>query len=430
MRHHSDSIGRRVSGISFVLFVFAPLSLGYLLSYLFRTINAALAPYLAADFGLTASSLGLLTSTYLLAFGLMQVPLGLMIDRFGVRRVQGVNLLVTAAGSALFALADTLGLLMVARAMIGAGVAVSLMASFTSFIIWLPPQRVPLAIGLLMGFGGLGAMLAGAPVEFLMETVGWRTIFMGLALATFAVSIAVLLLLPDSPRQASSWSRLLSGLADIYTTRLFWRIVPLAILTCGTAFALQGLWAGLWLADVAGFEQGQVAAYLSIMAFGLLVGSIACGPMASLSRRWGLSLVHLVGALALVFFVVLALLSAGLTDLALPCWFLVGFLINPMSLTYVVLAQSFSPDMAGRVNTGINVLVILGSFLLQAAIGWGLDFWDTDGAGRYPEQAYATAFGILTVMGLVALVWYWCGGDRATPGSGGERPASLRQDTA
>ncbi|MCP1337106.1 MFS transporter [Futiania mangrovi] len=396
------------------------MAFGYLLSYLFRTINAALAPYLASDFGLTASSLGLLTSTYLLAFGLMQIPLGLMIDRFGVRRVQGINLLVTACGAGLFAAAESLGLLMVARAMIGAGVAVSLMASFASFIIWLPPRRVPLAIGLLMGFGGLGAMLAGAPVEFLMETVGWRTIFFGLAIATFAVSVAVLLLLPDSPRQSSSWSRLLSGLAAIYATRLFWRIVPLAILTCGTAFALQGLWAGLWLSDVAGFEQGQVAAYLSIMAFGLLVGSIACGPMASLSERCGLSLVHLVGALSLVFFVTLALLSAGLADLALPCWFLVGFLINPMSLTYVVLAQSFTPDMAGRVNTGINVLVILGSFLLQAAIGWVLDLWETDRAGRYPVEAYATAFGTLTALGLLALVWYWFGGDRGAPADRGD----------
>lgn len=404
---------RKLLTIEFILLVFVPLSLGYLLSYLYRTINAALAPYLAAEFGLDASSLGLLTSTYLLAFGLMQVPLGLLIDRYGVRRVQAANLLVAAVGAALFALAEELALLMLARGLIGAGVAVSLMASFTSFVIWLPPQRVPLAIGFLMAFGGLGAMLAGAPVELLIQSLGWRSLFYGLSLATLVAALAVLLLLPESPREAASLRRLLAGLGQVYASRLFWRIVPLAILTCGTGFALQGLWAGLWLADVAGLARGSVALHLSVMASGLLIGSVACGPLAALASRWGFSLVHLVGLLAIAFLLALALLAGGLVALAMPLWFAVGFLINPLSLTYVVLVQSFEQAMAGRVNTAVNVLVILGSFVIQAALGGLLDLWATDAQGRYPAEAYASGFGGLTLLGALALLWYWLGGERA-----------------
>lgn len=409
------------SRLSFVLCIFLPLALGYLLSYLYRTINAALAPYLIEEFGLDASVLGILTGSYLLAFAAMQVPLGLLMDRYGVRRVQGINLLIAAIGALLFALSEGLGLLMLGRAMIGAGVAVSLMGSFASFIIYLPPQRVPLAMGLLMAFGGLGAFLAGAPVEAAIQWVGWRNIFLALAGATSLVAVAVLILLPDrGGTKRASWSDLLSGLAAVYRTPLFWRIVPLAIFTCGTAFALQGLWAGLWLTDVAQLDQGTVALYLSAIAIGLLVGSISCGPLASLGFRLGVSLLGLVGLLAAVFLVVLLLLAAALQELAFPLWVIVGFLINPMSLSYVALAQTFDSSMAGRVNTAVNVLVILGSFVIQAALGWVLDLWDRTEAGRYPVAAYTVCFGGLALAGAASLAWYWAG-IRSRPGQGSGR---------
>lgn len=417
MSKNADPEGRANTTIGFIFTVFLPLSFGYLLSYLYRTINAALAPYLVAEFGLDASSLGLLTSTYLLAFAVMQVPLGLLIDRYGVRRVQGINLLVAALGALLFASAESLGLLMLARALIGAGVAVSLMGSFASFIIWLPPQRVPMAMGCLMAFGGVGAILAGAPVETTIQAVGWRNIFFALAVVTFLVAAGVLLLLPDRARGVASWAGLLAGLGRVYRTRLFWRIVPLAIFTCGTAFALQGLWAGLWLSDVAGLDQGAVAFHLSAIAVGLLVGSIACGPLAALGRRFGLSLLGLVGLLALVFLIVLTLLALGVHQLAAPLWVVVGLLINPMSLSYVALAQSFDSGMAGRVNTAVNVLVILGSFAIQAILGWVLDLWERIDDQRYPLEAYGVGFGSLAFLGTASLIWYWVGarGEPASP---------------
>ncbi len=394
----------------FLALAFFPLSLGYLLSYLYRTINAALAPYLVRDFGFDASALGILTSTYLLAFALMQVPLGVLIDRYGVRLVQGSNLLVAALGALVFAVADDLGLLMLGRALIGAGVAVSLMGSFACFILLLPPQRVPTAMGFLMAFGGLGAVLAGTPVEATIQWIGWRNIFLALAAITFLVALLVLLVLPEPHRQGRArWSSLLSGLWLVYRTPLFWRIVPLAVFTCGTAFALQGLWAGLWLADVAGLDQGAVALHLSAIAVGLLLGSVACGPLATAAARCGLSLLSLVGVLGAMFITTLTLLAFGASDFALPLWMLVGFLINPMSLSYVALAQSFDSTMAGRVNTGVNVLVIFGSFAIQAVLGWVLDRWERLDDARYPLEAYQVGFGSLALFGGATVIWFWLG---------------------
>ncbi len=414
-----------ISMLSFVLTIFVPLSLGYLLSYLYRTINAALAPHLMEAFGFDASALGVLTSSYLFAFALMQVPLGLLIDRYGVRWVQGSNLLVAALGAVIFALAEDLGLLMLGRALIGAGVAVSLMSSFASFIIWLPPQRVPMAMGFLMAFGGLGAILAGAPVEATIQWIGWRNIFLALAAVTVLVALLVLLVLPDRKGQGrTSWSGLLAGLALVYRTPLFWRVVPLAIFTCGTGFALQGLWAGLWLSDVAGLDQDSVALHLSAIAFGLLVGSIACGPLAAAAARFGLSLLGLVGLLAAVFLAILTALALGLDTLALPLWVLVGFLINPLSLSYVALAQSFESEMAGRANTAVNLLVILGSFAIQASLGWVLDLWHRPDGIHYPLEAYGVGFGSLVLVGCLSLGWFCLGPTRQRRSSMGGRRAT------
>lgn len=389
----------------FAATIFLPIALGYFLSYTFRNINAVLAPYLTSELHLTATSLGALTSTYLLAFAIMQVPFGLIVDRYGMRRVQSANLLVAASGALLFALATQLEVLVVARAMIGAGVAVSLMGAFAIFALSLPPQHVPMAMGLLMAFGGIGGILSGSPAELFIQHLGWRTLMGFLAALCVVASAYVWLCVPDQPRRESGWSDLLRGLGRIYSSQLFWRVAPLAMFTCGPGFALQGLWAGVWLADVAALSREQIALHISAMAFGQLVGSIACGPMTTFGRRFGMPLMQVVRVMCAVFLAALALLAAGATTLALPLWVAVGFLINPMSLSYAALVEEFGAAMAGRVTTAINVLVIATSFCIQAGMGWMLDILSTADTGGRSPFAYAVCLAGLCTAGTLALLW-------------------------
>ena len=118
--------------------VLAPFACGYFLSYLFRAVNAVVAPDLVRDVGLSASELGLLTAAYLIAFALFQLPLGMLLDRFGPRRVQTVLLCCAAAGGLLFAIADDVVTLTFARALIVLGIAGGLMAGFKAVVLWLP----------------------------------------------------------------------------------------------------------------------------------------------------------------------------------------------------------------------------------------------------------------------------------------------------
>src|SRR5262249_28261097 len=154
----------------------------------FRTINAAISPALASDFGLAAEDTGLLASVYFLIFGLTQIPIGALLDRFGPRRVQGVLLVIAAGGATLFGNASSFWELLVARAMIGMGVAGSLMAGLKAIVTWFPRERVALVNGWMIMLGSFGAVTATVPTDWLLEVIGWRGLFEVLTIATVAVA--------------------------------------------------------------------------------------------------------------------------------------------------------------------------------------------------------------------------------------------------
>ena len=138
--------------------LFLPFAAGYFLSYLFRTANAVIGPVLAQELSLGDNALGLLTSTYFLAFGAAQLPLGMLLDRFGPRRVEAGLLVLAATGATVFSMSTTLSGLAIGRALIGLGVSACLMASFKAFAQWFPANRQASLTGWIMASGGLGAL--------------------------------------------------------------------------------------------------------------------------------------------------------------------------------------------------------------------------------------------------------------------------------
>src|SRR5512145_2055099 len=162
----------QTSRVRLVVCVLLPFAAGYYLSYLFRSINALIAGDLVAELGLTAADLGLLTSVYFLLFAAVQLPCGVLLDRYGPRLIDSALLLVAAAGSLLFALADGVATLLVGRALIGLGVAVGLMAGLKAIVLWFPPDRVALANGWFIMLGAPGALSATGPAETVVQALG------------------------------------------------------------------------------------------------------------------------------------------------------------------------------------------------------------------------------------------------------------------
>jgi MFS family permease len=240
--------------------VFLPFVVGYYLSYLFRTINALIAAPLTSDLGLGAGDLGFLTSAYFLTFAAAQIPVGVLLDRYGPRRIQSALLVAAAAGAALFAASDNFLLLLAGRALMGLGVAAALTAGLKSLVLWFPGDRVPFLNGLMVMLGALGAVTATTPADMLLASIGWRGLFGLFAVVTAACAVIIYLVVPEATSVASGNAPV--SLKQVYTNPRFWRLAPLSATSIGTAWALHGLWAAQWLTDVESLDRTAVVRHL------------------------------------------------------------------------------------------------------------------------------------------------------------------------
>ncbi|MDZ7712524.1 MAG: MFS transporter [Rhodovibrio sp.] len=398
-----------------VLTVFLPFAGGYYLSYLYRSVNAVIADDLSADVGLSASDLGLLTSAYFVAFAAFQIPLGLLLDRYGARKVHGLLLMLAAAGALGFALGDGLLQLWLARALIGLGVAGGLMAAFKAITQWFPESRWPVVNGCFLAMGGLGAMSATAPVELLLQVTDWRGIFVGLAVATFAVAIAILTIVPDrrDTHSPQSLAEQLAGVRQVFADRFFWRLAPMAFLCMATSLSIQGLWAGPWLRDVAGLDRAGVAQTLFLMAGAVTVGFVFWGWAADWLARRGVPLTTTLPVGVALFLLALASVTFELDRTGLWPWLFLGLMGNVTALSYTVISRHFPLQLSGRANTALNLLVFLGAFSVQSAMGGIVDLVAADAREPYPAIAYQAAFGTFLALCALAWVWYLAAGRRA-----------------
>src|SRR3977135_4373893 len=253
-----------VENRSLILRVFLPFVVGYYIAYLFRTINAVMAVPLATELGLGADDLGLLTSVYFLTLAAAQIPIGILLDRYGPRRVQSVLLVIAAVGSTLFAVSDHFWMLLIGRALIGLGVASAMTAGLKALVLWFPGDRVPLLNGLMVMFGALGAVTATLPADLLLDWIGWRELFGLFAGLTVASAVMIYLIVPEATPVPSG--AVSAGLRKVYADPRFWRVAPLSASCIGTAWALQGLWAAQWLKDVEGLDRAGVVFHLFTMA--------------------------------------------------------------------------------------------------------------------------------------------------------------------
>ena len=388
--------------------VLAPFALGYFLSYLFRAVNAVVGPNLAADLGLGAAALGLLTSAYLFAFALFQLPLGVLLDRFGPRRVQAALLACAAAGSLLFALGQGIATLTLARALIGLGFAGGLMSGFKAVVLWVPEPRRALANAAIMSFGALGILVATVPTELAVQAVGWRAVFVGLAAVTFAVATLIFLAVPE--QHASAAGERLAGqiasLLRILRDPAFWRLAPLLATTAGTHIAIQTLWAGPWFRDVAGLDRIGVANHLMAMAVAFLIGILLSGAVADWFVRRGVDLLTvMLGFLALFLCSELAIVLQW-TTVNLPIWVVFGMTGQVAVLAYPWLSAYFGAALSGRANTAMNLILFLFAFGAQYAIGAIIDLFPTGAAGGYAPIGYQAGFGVFFAAQLLALIWF------------------------
>jgi len=400
--------------------LFLPFAGAYFLSYHFRTANAVIGPVLAGDLGLGAADLGLLTSAYFLGFGAAQLPLGMLLDRFGARRVESALLLVAAAGALIFASGTTIGTLAFGRGLIGVGVSACLMASFKAFSQWYPPERQASLTGWMLTAGALGALAASVPLNAALHVATWRQIFVVLAAGTVLVAGWIFVGVPDqrgtlAPESlAAQWA----GVRAVVRNRHFWRYAPLALVQTGGFLAVQSLWSIAWLIHVNGYSRGVAADHLAAMSVAMVVAYALIGLLATQLARRGIGTIVLyVGGLSLAL-VTLLLMITQAVDQTYLLWIAYGMFSSFGTLVYPLLTAGFPVALSGRANTTLNLLAFTGAFAAQWGIGVLIEL--SEASGYSTAVAHRHAFSVLFVVQTGTLIWLLVSG-RRKPAQGTER---------
>ena len=395
--------------------VLVPFGIGYYMSYLFRTVNAIISPQLVNDVGLSPSALGFMTAAYFITFALVQLPLGIVLDRYGPRKVQASLLMIAAVGAAMFATGTTAFMLIVGRGLVGVGVSACLMAALKANVLWFPKEKIPVVNGVIFAFGTMGALSTTVPLEVVIQSVDWRTVFWWLAGMSVFSGLLIFALVPDRTQTASSvepgkssFSNQVSELKLVYGSPYFWRLAFMVFLHNGVFLSYQALWAAPWLRDVAGLDRGGVADAMFMFNIGMFVGVLSIGLVAERLQKIGVpTIVPAVTGITLSICVQALFAAEWVNYPALLC-LLFGYFGSTATLAYAVLNQKFPAKLTGRVNTAQNMLTFVAAFTTQWLVGVIIGLYPSTGDGTWSAEGHQVALLCclaIQIAGLIYFLW-------------------------
>ena len=413
----------------FLVFAFA-----YFLSALLRAVTATLAPVLAGEFGLHAGDLGLLSGGYFLGFAATQLPLGAWLDRHGPRRVLLGFLGAAVLGCLLFSLASGFASLWAGRVLCGAGLGACLMAPLTGYRRWYSAAAQLRANAWMMMTGSLGMVASTLPVQWLLPVVGWRPLFWGLAALIVLAMVWIArgvpawnlqaggavpavaadralkpvqeekVLAPSPPPPAWSAAPVDSGYAAVWRHPYFWRMAPLGFFLYGGMVAVQTLWAGPWMQQVAGYSALEAATGLFWINVSMLCTFWLWGLVGQHMVRRKVDNNRLMAA-GLPFSLLVLGAAVLLGERAgAAVWALYCVSCTFITLSLPTLAQAFPQALAGRALSAYNLVVFGGVFVVQWGIGLLVDAFATHGAT--PLQAFRGAMVLYLVCNAGAYAWF------------------------
>ncbi len=401
MENSSPRLNPRQAVIVFLVFAFA-----YFFSSLVRAVTATLSPVLTAEFALSAADLGLLAGGYFFGFAAVQLPLGRWLDRLGPKKVM-LGLLAVATLSCLaFSWASTFYGLLAARVLTGVGVSACLMAPLTGYRRWYPPSLLLRANSWMLMLGSLGVVSSTLPVQWLLPVLGWRGLFLGLALLAALAWLLIAWQVPDWQRSTPAGAPA-GSYAEVWRHPFFRKLAPIGFVNYGGLIAVQTLWATPWMIRVAGYTPLQAATGLFWINVAMLLAFWLWGGINPVLERRGFKAEQLLAWGLPTSFVFLALLivsgdawpSMAAVLLALYC-----VSSTFLSLTLPAVGMAFAPAMAGRALSAYNLLIFVGVFVVQWGIGLALDGFKA--LGLTELLAFQFSMGIYLLALLLAYGWF------------------------
>ncbi len=390
--------------------IFLCISLSFMVSMFYRAANGVIAPELMAELAMDPSTMGFVTGVFFLVFAIVQIPVGMALDRFGPRLVIGYLSLIAVAGAVVYAVSPDWRGLAAGRALLGLGCSATMIGAVVVLSRWVSGRNLGVAVAALSATGAIGSVLATAPFAIVVEMIGWRNAFLALSVVNFIATILIFVGVQDAPHghqtagRTESLGEVLKGVAEVLRNPVVPGFVALMLVAYPSALSITGLWGGPYLHDAFGLgqvERGNIL--LLIMAAGG-IGTLVIGYADRLvgNRK---AVVASCSSLSILLLISLAFSPDVPLMLVATMLVLFGGISNYGPLIHTQ-ARSFFPEhLAGRGLATLNTAVMVGSFSMQWITGHIIGaFRSSDGVASI--ISYQLMFGFLSIMLAIGLLIY------------------------
>ena len=388
----------------------------FFLSQFYRTSNAVIATQLIEDLSLDTEGLGFLSASFFYGFAVTQIPIGLLLDKVGPRKLMTILSLVGIVGAFIFSVADSLSMGIIGRILLGIGMACNLMGTLKLLTQWFAPFIFATLSGLVISVGTMGNIMATTPLVILVEQMGWRQSFQLIAGINLVLTLTLYLVVRDQPASPSagasgeassiSLKQAVSNLALLLKDRNYWIISVASFIRYGTFAAFQALWAGPFLMEAMGYSAVKTGNLILLMTVGIILGSPFWGALSDRvfkTRKW--IIVFCLAVLAAIALALMLIPSDAALAVVASFFFAFGFFSSAGLLMYTHIKDLMPIEMAGAAMTGINFFNMMGPAIFLQGLGILMQRLYPD-ASRGPA-AFDAAFLICMVSLLAAAGLYF-----------------------
>ncbi len=405
----------RLDNLSRRWMIFAIAASLFFLSQFYRVSNAVIAPLLIQDLALDTKAIGLISASFFYAFAITQIPISLLLDKLGPRRMMTALSVIGVIGAVIFSLADSSMVGVMGRALLGVGMACNLMGSYKLLTLWFSPRIFASLAGIFVAFGTIGNMVATTPLVILVEQLGWRSGFQLIAFINLLLTLLFYIIVRDRPLQSTIDSNLpatgmdigqaISNLRVLFKQKDYWIISFATFARYGIFAAFQALWAGPYLMEVIGLSALTTGNLILLLNAGMILGSPIWGTLSDRlfkTRKWVIVAGSIGIALTIIIMAIIPL-DTPLYALGL-LFFGFGFFNATGILMYPHIKELMPAEMSGAAMTGINFFTMIGPAIFLQGLGTLMQtLYPT--ASRGPEAFYAAFMVCLACLGLITILY-------------------------
>ena len=402
------------------IWLVAVLSTAQLVSQFLRSAISVIAPNLVTELNISATGLALLSSSFFFAFALAQIPIGMLIDRFGPRATMLWSTMLAVVGCVVFAMGTDLNTLVLGRILMALGCSSFYVAPLAIYSRWFKPKYFSTVTGIQLGLSGLGLLAATSPLAFAASTIGWRPSFVIVGVLAGLSGLIVLLWVRDDPPGAppsehkkENFAESLRGLLVVTRTPSFWPIFAIFVTNYAVVITTLGLWGGPYLAHVYDYDLQTRGFFLLVLAFSSTASVFVWGPADRIFGNYRTPI--LLGAGSSLVMLIWIALAGKMSPMLLLIWFaLYGFVT---AYPPVLVAQGralFPPQLVGRGLTLFNLATMGGVAVFQFSTGAVIEYMAPN-QSIYPLEAYQAAFGLQAILLAVSIGCYLLAQDRGRP---------------